>query len=178
MQINSSLIPDTAYEKLVRLLAALPNVFKIEPLDWVEVGQPEQFAILMGSSDVATATFDGNSFSFDFSAGNRGDYLEKLLKEKYPDKLSWLIVYPWHDQWSYLGAPTADRDCALADGIPSTAMKSGKCMLVSFTASQWPTTSLRYATSFSVSDNGIGEVSIGGDDLGGGEIELKTLESL
>lgn len=94
------------------------------------------------------------------------------------DELLWLVVYPWRDSWAYSAKPAAEKAGAFADGIPAIAMKTGKCMLVAFTVGQWPTNSLRYERSFLIKPIEGGEVTVGHDDLGGGEIEFTTFERL
>ena len=137
MRIHRSQIEFSAYDVLLKLVDSLIGGYTIEPLDTVD-GEPEKFVVMLGSSDLAIATFDGDEFSFDFSAGKKAEVLESLLKQKYTDELQWLVLYPLRGSWSYSGKPEATAELAMK-AIEEIAFRADdQPQLVAFRSSKWP----------------------------------------
>ncbi|OGD83420.1 hypothetical protein A2572_01785 [Candidatus Collierbacteria bacterium RIFOXYD1_FULL_40_9] len=174
MKISRKQIEFTVYELLEKLLDSLLSGYTIDSFDYVE-GEPEKFMVMLGSSDVAVVTFDGETFSFDFSAGTKGDDLERLLKQKYPDELLWLVLYPLHSAWSYSGEPKPDSGQALGE-IDDIAFKSGdQPQLVAFRSSEWPSKVLKAKHCWMIHGDNKGTCYLGNAD-GGDQLFVLTNE--
>ncbi len=97
--------------------------------------------------------------------------LASMLK----DELLWIVLFPWHDAWSYSGSPKASAELAMSD-VEDIAFKGGQPHLVAFRPSEWPAEMLKVQHSWTIHGDSKAICRKGDADAGDMLYELTTEE--
>lgn len=163
---------------LMRLEALMPTrEFKVWDLS------ENRYMVLVEKMVVAIVNVVDGEFAFDFAEKDYSGFLADRLREGMlllnpeldPDRVLWVVVFPWYDAWSYCGSPKATREAALQNLVRATFSKPG-AMLVEFKASEWPCQALKVDKCYEITGT-LKWAEVGSEDLGEKIFLFTTLEN-
>ncbi len=178
--LQFNLVPDTNIQKLQR---ALPPDYGVRAVPVLE-DQPEEFLVFTHHNreekPVATVRVVDSEFIIEFSENAfSAKYFESWMTSRYPtinpDRLIWLVVWPWRGKYTYTFSPKITLESAQKVAVFSGLSTRG-AYLVGFKASEWPNTVIKVVHSYPITGTKDDDYTIGVDE-GEKIIELTDNES-
>lgn len=163
---------------LMRLDALMPTrEFKV----WAVA--ENVFQIRIEKMICTTVEVVDGEFVFDFATEGYPGYWADRLREGMlllnpeldPDRILWIVVFPWYDAWSYAGSPKSTKEGALENLV--TAFSKPGAMLVGFKASEWPCQILKVDRSFAVRGGSKDDYNVSLNDEGEKLFRFTALEN-